>query len=46
MLEAQATREERLAEADDVIENDGSAADLPAKVKSLDLKSRELAANR
>ncbi len=46
MLEAQASREQRLAEADDVIENDGSAADLPARVESLDRKYRELAANR
>ena len=46
MLKAQATREQRLAEADDVIENDGPAAGLPARVESLDRKYRELAAVR
>ena len=46
MLKAQASREQRLAEADDVIENDGPAADLPARVASLDRKYRELAAER
>ena len=46
MLKAQATREQRLAEADDVIENDGPAAGLPARVASLDRKYRELAAVR
>ena len=46
MLKAQASREQRLAEADDVIENDGPAVDLPARVASLDRKYRELAAER
>lgn len=46
MLKAQVSREQRLAEADDVIENDGAAADLPARVASLDRKYRELAVER
>ena len=46
MLDAQTSREERLAEADDVIENDRPEADLPAQVESLDRKYRDLAANR
>jgi dephospho-CoA kinase len=46
MLEAQATRERRLAAADDVIDNGKQAADLAAQVAALDLKYRELARNR
>jgi dephospho-CoA kinase len=46
MMRAQASREQRLAEADDVIENDGRAADLPVRVASLDRKYRGLAAER
>jgi dephospho-CoA kinase len=45
MLAAQATREQRLAAAHDVIDNRGKAADLPAQVAALDRKYRELAAN-
>ena len=45
MLAAQATREQRLASADDVIDNGGPAADLPAQVAALDHKYRELAAS-
>ena len=37
MLAAQATRAERLAAADDVIENDGALADLPPRVERLHL---------
>jgi len=44
MLAAQATREQRLASADDVIDNGGPAADLPAQVAALDLKYRGFAA--
>ncbi len=44
MLAAQATREQRLAWADDVIDNGGPAADLPAQVAALDLKYRGMAA--
>ncbi len=44
MLEAQASREERLAAADDVIGNDGPEAALEAPVAALDRKYRELAA--
>jgi dephospho-CoA kinase len=44
MLAAQATREERLAAADDVIDNGGNAADLPGQVAALDLKYRGMAA--
>jgi dephospho-CoA kinase len=45
MLAAQATREQRLAAADDVIDNGGDAADLPAQVAALDARDRQLAAN-
>jgi dephospho-CoA kinase len=45
MLAAQATREQRLAYADDVVDNDGPAAGLAAQVAALDLKYRGLAAN-
>jgi dephospho-CoA kinase len=44
MLAAQASREQRLAMADDVVDNGGPAADLPAQVAALDLKYRGLAA--
>ena len=46
MLETQASREERLAAADDVIDNGGPAAGLPARVAELDRKYREMAASR
>lgn len=45
-LEAQVSRERRLAAADDVIENDGAPADLEGKVAALDRKYREMAAGR
>jgi dephospho-CoA kinase len=44
MLDAQSTRERRLAEADDVIDNGGAAAALPAQVAALDRRYRDLAA--
>ena len=44
MLAAQVSRQVRLAAADDVIVNDGPAADLAARVASLDRKYRGLAA--
>jgi dephospho-CoA kinase len=43
MLETQASRERRLASADDVIDNGGSAAGLPARVAELDRLYRDLA---
>jgi dephospho-CoA kinase len=43
IIEAQAPRERRLAAADDVIENGGTAPDLQARVAALDLKYRALA---
>ena len=46
MLETQASREEQLAAADDVIDNSGPAAGLPARVAELDRKYREMAASR
>ena len=42
ILSAQASREQRLAEADDVIVNDGSEADLAPQVAALDEKYRAL----
>ncbi len=45
MMAAQATREQRLAYADDVVDNGGPAAGLAAQVAALDLKYRGLAAN-
>lgn len=45
MLATQASREERLAAAHDVIDNGGPAADLPAQVAALDRKYRDLAAS-
>jgi dephospho-CoA kinase len=45
MLAAQATREQRLAYADDVVDNGGPSAGLDAQVAALDLKYRGLAAN-
>jgi dephospho-CoA kinase len=44
MLAAQATRDERLAAADDVVDNGGEAADLPGQVERLDRQYREMAA--
>ena len=44
MLAAQATRAERLAAADDVIDNGAETDDLPGQVERLDRKYRELAA--
>jgi dephospho-CoA kinase len=44
MLDAQATRERRLAEADDVIDNGGPPAALSAQVAALDRSYRDLAA--
>jgi dephospho-CoA kinase len=44
ILATQATREQRLAAADDVIVNDGSAEHLPAAVAALDAVYREMAA--
>jgi dephospho-CoA kinase len=46
MLDAQAPRERRLAAADDVIDNGGSAADLAGRVAELDRRYRALARNR
>ncbi|MGH8243557.1 MAG: dephospho-CoA kinase [Steroidobacteraceae bacterium] len=46
MLSTQASREERLAAADDVIDNGGPAAGLPARVAELDRKYRKMAASR
>ena len=43
MLASQISREQRLAAADDVIENDGSAAELEPRVGALDRKYREMA---
>lgn len=43
MLAAQATREERLAAADDVIVNEGDLAQLHAAVDALDARYRQLA---
>jgi len=44
MLAAQATREQRLAKADDVVENTGTLAELNARIEALDRKYREIAA--
>ena len=43
MLRAQASPEERLAVADDVVDNGGDSEALPAQVAALDRKYRELA---
>lgn len=43
MLAAQASREQRLAKADDVVENNGTLAELNARVDQLDRKYRKLA---
>lgn len=43
MLRAQASRQERLAVADDVVDNGGDSGALPAQVAALDRKYRELA---
>lgn len=45
-LAAQATREQRLARADDVIDNSGTLADLHARVAELDRHYRRLASTR
>ena len=44
MLASQISREQRLAAADDVIENGGPAAELEPRVAALDRKYREMAA--
>ena len=46
MLATQASRERRLAAADDVIDNGGPTADLPARVEALDRRYRQLALKR
>jgi dephospho-CoA kinase len=46
IIEAQASREERLAAADDVIDNEGDPGQLTARVAELDAIYRGLAANR
>lgn len=46
MIGAQASREQRLAMADDVIANDGDAAELVRHVGALDRRYRELARSR
>lgn len=46
MLEAQASRRERLAIADDILVNDGTTAELDAQVAALDARYRQLAAVR
>ena len=46
ILAAQATREQRLAAADDLIVNTGTEADLAPQVAALDVKYRALAAGR
>jgi len=45
MLAAQASREQRLARADDTIENTGTLAELNARVDELDRMYRELGTN-
>jgi dephospho-CoA kinase len=45
MLAAQASREARLAAADDVIRNDGAPEALGARVDELDRRYREIAAH-
>lgn len=44
MLASQASRNERLAIADDVIDNSGPESELPAQVAALETRYRELAA--
>ncbi|TDB28940.1 dephospho-CoA kinase [Stenotrophomonas sp. ATCM1_4] len=46
MIQAQATREQRLALADDVIVNDGHPDALQAQVEALDQRYRELTSKR
>jgi dephospho-CoA kinase len=46
MLAAQASRNERLAQADDVIANNSDVAALANKVRELDTRYRKLAADR
>jgi len=43
MLAAQASREQRLAKADDVVENNGTLVELNARIDELDRKYRKLA---
>jgi dephospho-CoA kinase len=43
ILAAQASREERRAVADDIIDNDGDLAQLQAQVAALDRRYREIA---
>ena len=45
ILAAQATREQRLAAADDIVVNDGSLEDLVKQVRALDARYRGLAAD-
>jgi dephospho-CoA kinase len=42
ILAAQATRAERLAAADDVIDNDGALTDLPPRIERLHLQYLDL----
>jgi dephospho-CoA kinase len=44
MLAAQASREDRLAAADDVLDNDGTAEELRDKIAALDRFYRVIAA--
>ncbi len=46
IVAAQMPRSERLARADDVIDNAGSAADLAAQVAELDRRYREMVESR
>ncbi|MEO8671050.1 MAG: dephospho-CoA kinase [Tahibacter sp.] len=46
MIRAQASRAERAAISDDLIENSGTLADLDVRVAALDLRYREFAANK
>jgi dephospho-CoA kinase len=43
IMQAQATRAQRLALADDVVHNDGSLKELACQVEVLDVRYRELA---
>ena len=45
IIDAQASREQRLAAADDIIDNEGEEATLPEKVKSLHLQYLAMAQN-
>ena len=46
IMNAQASRAQRLAVADDIIENEGQASDLAEKVKQLHLQYLQIAASR